>query len=174
MNSLPPARLTYFISEARREKVWFRVSGSNNCFLFSLRCYFCVVVHTLCDVSSFHCVGILPLCWNFMLIKAAFLNKLGGRLNCHELVTETRGFRSRRQCKPDYIEVLYIERKSSPELSISPISISSFTFFSHCISFSGPFLPTSCIMVSSLYFREILLFFLVGSSVSNRIHVTAR
>jgi hypothetical protein len=71
---------------------------------------------------------ILLLCWNFMLIKAAFLNKLGGRLNCHELVTETRGFRSRRQCKPDVIEVLYTERKSSPELSISPISISSFTF----------------------------------------------
>lgn len=36
------------------------------------------------------------------------------------------------------------------------------------------FLRTSFIMVSSLYFREILLFSLLGSSVSNKIHLTAR
>jgi hypothetical protein len=45
----------------------------------------------------------------------------------------------------------------------------SFTFPSRVFS-----LRTSFIMVSSLYFREILLFSLVGSSVSNKVHLNAR
>lgn len=45
----------------------------------------------------------------------------------------------------------------------------SFTFPSRVFS-----LRTSFIMVSSLYFREILLFSLVGSSVSNKVHLKAR
>ena len=34
----------------------------------------CVAVQTLCDVSFFHCVGILPLCWHLVLMETAFLN----------------------------------------------------------------------------------------------------
>ena len=67
------------------------------------------------------------------------------------------------------MNIVYMERKSSLQLSISPTSIS----FLH-ISFWGLFPRHVFHHGFLLAFREILLFSLVENSVSDRVHLTAR